>query len=83
MNFDTKYTKYLQIFNFIKIKQVLGTILGAQSWGSKAKATYNSGCKLGVSNRQADMWGPTSQREMEKFRWKSKEGRSMGLVYEL
>ena len=67
MNFDIKYTKYLQIFNFIKIKQVLGTILGAQSWGSKAKATYNSGCKLGVSNRQADMWGPQIRERWRNF----------------
>ena len=37
MNFDIKYTKYLQIFNFIKIKQVLGTILGTQNQRSVAK----------------------------------------------
>ena len=30
MNFDIKYATYLQIFNFIKIKQVLGIFLGAQ-----------------------------------------------------
>ena len=37
MNFDIKNIKNLQIFNLIKIKQVLGTFLGAQDCGSKAK----------------------------------------------
>ena len=37
MNFDIKYLTYLQIFNFIKIKQGQGTILGTQSWGNNTK----------------------------------------------
>ena len=45
MNFDIKYATYLQIFNFIKIKQGLGTILGIQSWGSNTKLQT----KLGTS----------------------------------
>ena len=48
MNFDIKYTKYLQIFNFIKIKQVLNTFMGAQSWESLAwhfeQTWVQSGC---------------------------------------
>ena len=50
MNFDIKYTKYLQIFNFIKIKQVLGIFLGAQSWDSIAKALNRPRCKLETLN---------------------------------
>jgi len=50
MNFDIKYTKYLQIFNFIKIKQVLVTFLGAQSWDSIAKALNRPRCKLETLN---------------------------------
>ena len=37
MNFDIKNIKNLQIINFIKIKQALGTFLDTQNWGSKAK----------------------------------------------
>ena len=76
MNFDIKYTTYLQIFNFIKIKQVLGTILGAQSQGSKVKATCHLGCTLGTANKPTDRVGPTSQRQKEK---KKKEKKSAGL----
>jgi len=47
MNFDIKYIKYLQIFNFTKIKQVLGTTLGALGWGSKAKEFRSLGVRIG------------------------------------
>ena len=50
MNFDIKYATYLQIFDFIKIEQVLGTILGTQSCGSKAKSISNPWCTLGTLN---------------------------------
>jgi len=64
MNFDIKYTTYLQIFNFIKIKQVLDIFLGTQSWRSITKAFNQSGCKLETSNRTADTWDPqTRERE--------------------
>jgi len=65
MNFDIKYATYLQIFNFIKIKQVLGTILGAQNQGSIAKALSQSKYKLGRSSKQTDKWDPQG-REREK-----------------
>ena len=44
MNFDIKYATYLQIFNFIKIKQVLGTFLGAQNYGSLAEPLDQPRC---------------------------------------
>jgi len=50
MNFDIKNIKNLQIFNFIKIKQVLGIFLGAQSWDSIAKALNRPRCKLETLN---------------------------------
>ena len=37
MNFDIKYTKYLKIFNFIKIKQVLGIYSGYTELGTLNK----------------------------------------------
>ena len=58
MNFDIKYTKNLKSMNFIKIKQVLGTILGAQSQGSIAKAFNQPGYKLEMVNKLADKWDP-------------------------
>jgi len=47
MNFDIKNIKNLQIFNFIKIKQVLGVFLGTQSWRCLAKALSQFGYILG------------------------------------
>ena len=58
MNFDIKYTKNLKSMNFIKIKQILGTILGAQSQGSIAKAFNQPGYKLEMVNKLADKWDP-------------------------
>ena len=63
MNFDIKYTKNLKSMNFIKIKQVLGTILGAQSQGSRVKVTGHLGYTLGAANKPTDRVGPTSQRQ--------------------
>jgi len=37
MNFDIKYATYLQISNFIKIKQDLDKFLGTQSWEKQSK----------------------------------------------
>jgi len=37
MNFDIKYATYLQIFNFIKIKQGLYVVLGAQKLEEHSK----------------------------------------------
>ena len=54
MNFDIKYATYLQIFNFIKIKQVLDIFLGTQSWGSKAKKRDLLGYTLGIANKPTD-----------------------------
>jgi len=54
MNFDIKNIKNLQIFNFIKIEQVLGAFLGTQSWGSIAKTLNQPGCKLGSFDRCTD-----------------------------
>ena len=65
MNFDIKYTKNLKSMNFIKIKQVLGTILGAQNQGSIAKALSQPRYKLGRSSKQTDKWDPQG-REREK-----------------
>jgi len=65
MNFDIKYATYLQIFNFIKIKQVLGTVLGAQNQGSIAKALSQPRYKLGRSSKQIDKWDPHA-RERER-----------------
>jgi len=83
MNFDMKYTRNLRRMNFIKIKQGLGIILGAQNLGSKAKATYDPGCKLGAFNKRADNVGPTNQRERRKFRWIKSRERCMNLFFEL
>jgi len=73
MNFDIKYATYLQTFDFIKIKQVLGTILGTQSWGSKARATDHFGYTLGIANESTDRVGPISQRQREKKERKEKK----------
>ena len=82
MNFDIKYATYLQIFNFIKIKQGLGAFLDTQSWGSTIKTLNNSGCKLGIVNMLADQVGPTNQREKEKLRWRLRKRKRMNLVFE-
>jgi len=66
MNFDIKYTKNLKSMNFIKIKQVLGTILGAQSWGIITETLNQPGCKLGMLSRPTDKVGPTYQRRRER-----------------
>ena len=54
MNFDTKYTKYLQIINFIKIKQALGTILGTPSKGHLTEPLNSLGYTLETLNIVAD-----------------------------
>ena len=72
MNFDIKYATYLQTFDFIKIEQVLGTILGTQSWGSKARATDHFGYTLGIANESTDRVGPISQRQREKKKEKKR-----------
>jgi len=53
MNFDIKYTTYLQIFNFIKIKQALEALWGTQNWGSKAKRDRRIWVHLGYIYRVA------------------------------
>ena len=70
MNFDIKYTKYLQIFNFTKIKQVLGI----QSWDSIAKALNHPRYKLGRSSKQSDSWDPLV-RERNKIFAENKNGK--------
>jgi len=66
MNFDIKYATYLQIFDFIKIEQGLGTILGAQDCESKAKRDRQLWVYLGYIYRRPDMWGPQI-RERNRF----------------
>ena len=64
MNFDIKYVTYLQIFNFTKIKQVLMIFLGTQSYGSLTEPLNQPGCKLEMTSKLADKWGPqTRERE--------------------
>ena len=64
MNFDIKYATYLQIFNFIKIKQDLDIFLGAQSWGHLTRPLNRSGYTMGIPNTPTDNVGPTySHRE--------------------
>jgi len=72
MNFDIKYATYLQIFNFIKIKQVLGVFLGTQNWRSIAKILNWLGCILGMTNKSTDRVGPISQRQREKEKRKER-----------
>ena len=83
MNFDIKYTKYLQIFNFTKIKQVLGTSLGAQSWDNIAKALNRPRCKLGRSINQTDKWDPQTREKEKVFAGKQREGGQILSVHEL
>ena len=58
MNFDIKYVTYLQIFNFTKIKQVLGIILGTLDWGYLTKPLNNLGYTLEALIRPTDRRGP-------------------------
>ena len=67
MNFDIKYTKHLQIFNFIKIEQAMGVFLGTQSWGSIAKAFDQPGYKLEMFNKLADKWNPQTRERKRDF----------------
>ena len=62
MNFDIKNIKNLQIFNFIKIEQVLGAFLGTQSWGCLTRALDQFGYKLETLSMLSDKVGPTYQR---------------------
>ena len=68
MNFDIKYTKNLKSMNFIKIKQVLGTILGVQSWGHLTRPLNRSGYTMGIPNMPTDKVGPTYQWQREEIR---------------
>ena len=68
MNFDIKYTRNLQIFNFIKIKQVMGVFLGTQSQKSIAKVLNRPRCKLGTLNHLADKRGPQVRERKEEYR---------------
>ena len=68
MNFDIKYATYLQIFNFIKIKQVLGIILGTLDWGHLTKPLNNHGYTLEILNISTDKVGPTHQRQRKEER---------------
>ena len=72
MNFDIKYTTYLQIFNFIKIKQVWGTILGAQSQGSKVKPQATLGALWGQQTNQLTGWDPPVRGRRKRKRKKRK-----------
>jgi len=83
MNFDIKYTKYLQIFNFIKIKQVLSIILGIQSWEYLAKIQDQAGCNLGTLSPSADMWGPSVSDRNQERRKKGRKYRFTGAVHHL
>ena len=74
MNFDIKYATYLQIFNFIKIKQDLDVFLGTQRQRSIAKALSQTGYKLGILNLSADKWDPPA-RERRQFSLKIKKGK--------
>ena len=67
MNFDIKYATYLQISNFIKIKQGLGIFLGAQNQGSIAKALSQPRYKLGRSSKQTDKWDPQARERKKDF----------------
>jgi len=60
MNFDIKYATYLQIFNFIKIKQVLGIILGTLDWGHLIEPLNSLGYTLEASIRLTDRRGPSA-----------------------
>ena len=66
MNFDIKYATYLQIFNFIKIKQGLGIFLGTQNWGRITETLNQPGCKLEMLSIPTDKVGPTYQRKRER-----------------
>jgi len=70
MNFDIKYTKNLQRFNFIKIKQALGAFLGTQSWGSITEVLNNSGCVLGAPKKRPDNGARSPATEIKKSRKK-------------
>ena len=72
MNFDIKYTTYLQIFNFIKIKQGLEMLRGAQNRMSIAKTLDNPGCTLGTLEKRSDN-GAHSPVTEKKERKKEKE----------
>ena len=65
MNFDIKYVTYLQIFNFIKIKQVLMIFLGTQSYGSLTEPLNQPGCKLEITSKVADIWDPQTRERRE------------------
>ena len=67
MNFDIKNIKNLQIINFIKIKQVLGIILGTLDWGHLTEPLNSPGYALGILIKLADRRGPpASDRERKK-----------------
>ena len=62
MNFDIKNLKNIKMVDFIKIKQVLGIILGAQSWVSKERSSgqlgYNLGAFKQVLGIMLTVWDP-------------------------
>ena len=66
MNFDIKYATYLQIFNFIKIKQGLGTILGTLDWRHLTEPLNSPGYTLGILIKPADRRGPPASDKEEK-----------------
>jgi len=82
MNFDIKYTKNLQRFNFIKIKQALGAFLGTQSWGSITEVLNNSGCVLGAPKKRPDNGARSPATEIKKAERKKRE-RFTKLVFHL
>ena len=56
MNFDIKYATYLQIFNFIKIKQSMDIVPGTQSGEAKERDLNRHGYKSEMVSKQADRW---------------------------